>query len=60
MGLRGKAKPLFSAPLNGDWTLYRSRYQVTADGLRILMDVTEDPKAQDVNLVINWLAAMEQ
>jgi hypothetical protein len=52
-------EPLFKAPLNGDPMLYRSRYQFTADGRRILMDVSEDPKAQDVAMLINWLGAFE-
>ena len=39
--------------------LFRSRYQVTADGNRILMDVTDDPKEQDASLVINWLPSFE-
>jgi hypothetical protein len=52
-------EPLFKAPLNGDPMLYRSRYQFTADGRRILMDVSEDPKAQDVALLINWFGAFE-
>jgi len=50
-------KPLFKAPLNGELMLFRSRYQVTPDGNRILMDVTENP--QEVSLVINWLPAFD-
>ena len=50
-------RPLFKAPLNGELMLFRSRYQVTPDGNRILMDVTEDP--QEVSLVINWLPAFD-
>jgi hypothetical protein len=50
-------RPLFKAPLNGELMLFRSRYQVTPDGNRILMDVTEDP--QEVSLVIHWLPAFD-
>ena len=50
-------KPLFKAALNGELMLFRSRYQVTPDGNRILMDVTDDP--QEVSLVINWLPAFD-
>jgi eukaryotic-like serine/threonine-protein kinase len=52
-------QPLFKAPLNGELMLFRSRYQVSPDGSRILMDVTDDPNEQEVSLVINWLPAFD-
>ena len=54
-------RPLFKVALNGgESMLFRSRYQITADGNRFLMDTADDSKTPHVTLVVNWLAAFER
>ena len=45
---------LFRAPVAGDLTRYRTRYQVAANGQRFLLDSVVRDGSQDVTLVVNW------
>ena len=49
-------QPLFRAPLAGDLTRFRTRYQVTADGQRFLLDAIDDDSVQGLTLIVNWPA----
>jgi DNA-binding winged helix-turn-helix (wHTH) protein/Tol biopolymer transport system component len=46
--------PLFRAPVAGDITRYRTRYQVAANGQRFLLDSFVQDGSQEVTLVVNW------
>jgi eukaryotic-like serine/threonine-protein kinase len=48
--------PLFRAPVAGDITRYRTRYQVAANGQRFLLDSFVQDGSQEVTLVVNWPA----
>jgi hypothetical protein len=50
----GRPEPLFRAPVAGDLTRYRNRYQVAANGQRFLLDSVVKDGSQDVTLVVNW------
>ena len=50
----GRPVPLFRAPVAGDLTRYRNRYQVAANGQRFLLDSVVKDGSQDVTLVVNW------
>jgi hypothetical protein len=52
----GRPSPLFRAPVAGDLTRYRTRYQATADGQRFLLDSVVEDGSQEVTLVVNWPA----
>ncbi len=52
----GRPEPLFRAPVVGDLTRYRTRYQVTSDGNRILMDAVDTRRSQEPTLIVNWPA----
>lgn len=46
--------PLFRAPVAGDITRYRNRYQVAASGQRFLLDSVVKDGSQEVTLIVNW------
>ena len=50
----GRPVPLFRAPVAGDLTRYRNRYQVADNGQRFLLDSVVRDGSQDVTLVVNW------
>ena len=50
----GRPERLFRAPVAGDLTRYRNRYQVAANGQRFLLDSVVRDGSQDVTLVVNW------
>ena len=50
----GRPERLFRAPVAGDLTRYRNRYQVAANGQRFLLDSVAKDGSQDVTLVVNW------
>jgi len=52
----GRPLPLFRAPVAGDLTRYRTRYQVTSNGQRFLLDSVVEDGSQEVTLVVNWPA----
>ena len=53
----GAPKPLFTAPLTLE--LRRSRYVPSADGQRFLAIVNSERQSQQINIVLNWAAALK-
>lgn len=53
----GAPKPLFSAPLTLE--LRRSRYVPSADGMKFLAIVNSERQSQEINIVLNWAAALK-
>ena len=52
----GRPVPLFRAPVAGDLTRYRTRYQAAHNGQRFLLDSVVEDGLQEVTLVVNWPA----
>lgn len=51
-----RPEPLFRAPVVGDLTRHRTRYQVSRDGSRFLVDAVDARRSQEPTLIVNWIA----